>query len=244
MRLIHILATAKRVFSQLLHDRRTLALLILVPPMLLTILKYVFQGEEQLFNNLAPILLGVFPLIIMFLVTSIATLRERSRGTLDRLMTLPIAKFDIVLGYMLAFSVVALVQVSITCFVLFGIFDVTIAGDIWIILIVAILSALLGTAAGLFASAFAQSEFQAVQFMPAFIFPQLLTCGLFIDRDKMSDFMQVFSDFMPLSYCVDATKEAVLHNSWSAELTSNVLVVVAFIVGFLVLSIVSIKRLD
>lgn len=244
MKTSHILATAGRVFSQLLHDHRTLALLLLVPPVLIAILKYTFEGEEQVFSNIAPILLGIFPLIMMFLVTSIATLRERSRGTLDRLMTLPIAKFDIILGYMLAFSTVALVQVGITCLVLFGFFDVAIVGDIWVVLVVAVLSALLGTSAGLFASAFAQSEFQAVQFMPAFIFPQLLTCGLFVARDKMGEFLQVFSDFMPLSYCVDATKEAVRNSGWSSGLTGDVLVVGIFIVGFLALSIVSIKRID
>jgi ABC-2 type transport system permease protein len=181
---------------------------------------------------------------MMFLVTSIATLRERSRGTLDRLMTLPVAKVDILLGYMIAFSVVALVQVSITCLVMFGFLDVSITGDIWIVLLVAILSALLGTSAGLFASAFAQSEFQAVQFMPAFIFPQLLTCGLFVVRDKMADWLQWISDFLPLTYCVDATKEAVKYSDWSSDLTKDILIMVAFIVGFVVLSVVSIKRLD
>jgi ABC-2 type transport system permease protein len=221
-----------------------MALLLLVPPILITILKYVFDGDERLFNSIAPVLLGIFPLIMMFLVTSIATLRERSRGTLDRLMTLPVAKVDILLGYMIAFSVVALVQVSLTCLVMFSFLDVSIAGDIGTVLLVAVLSALLGTSAGLFASAFAQSEFQAVQFMPAFIFPQLLTCGLFTVRDKMADFLQWMSDFLPLTYCVDATKEAVLHSDWSSTLTNDILVMVAFIVGFVALSVVSIKRLD
>jgi ABC-2 type transport system permease protein len=244
MNIFSTLATAKRVLIQLSHDHRTMGLLILVPPLLITILKYVFDGDAKVFNNIAPVLLGIFPLIMMFLVTSIATLRERSRGTLDRLMTLPIAKVDILLGYMLAFSLVALVQVSITCLVMFGFLDVSITGDIWIVLLVAILSALLGTSAGLFASAFAQSEFQAVQFMPAFIFPQLLTCGLFIARDRMADFLHWISDFLPLTYCVDATKDAVLYSDWTSDLTSSILIMVTFIVGFVFLSVVSIKRLD
>ena len=244
MNIFSTFATTKRVLSQLVHDHRTMALLLLVPPLLLTILKYVFDGEERMFNSIAPVLLGIFPLIMMFLVTSIATLRERSRGTLDRLMTLPVAKVDILLGYMIAFSVVALVQVSITCLVMFGLLDVAITGDIWVVLLVAVLSALLGTSAGLFASAYAQSEFQAVQFMPAFIFPQLLTCGLFMARDKMADWLQWISDFLPLTYCVDATKEAVLYEQWSSDLTKDILIMVAFIVGFVILSVVSIKRLD
>lgn len=237
------LATAKRVMVQLLHDKRTIALLMLVPPLLLTLLRYVFE-DERLFSNLAPTLLGIFPLIMMFLITSIATLRERTSGTLDRLMTLPMSKADIVVGYMAAFSVVALVQVSLASLVLFGLFDVNIVGDIPVVLTTAILSALLGTAAGLFASAFARSEFQAIQFMPAFIFPQLLTCGLFIDRDKMAGFLQVFSDFMPLTYCVEATKEAIASSGWSEALSGNVLIIGLFIAGFIILSVLSIKRLD
>lgn len=244
MRINSILATTKRVLTQLSHDRRTIALLVLVPPLLMTIMKYVFEGEDRVFSNLAPVLLGVFPLIIMFLITSIGTLRERSSGTLDRLMTLPLAKIDILLGYMLAFSLVAIIQVSITCAVMFGLLDVTIVGDIYIVLLVAVLSALLGTSVGLFVSAFAHTEFQAVQFMPAFILPQLLICGLFVARDGMSDTLRWISDLVPLTYCVEATKEAILHSSWTEALTGDIVVMVLFIVGFVALSVVSIKRLD
>ena len=239
-----LFATTKRTLLQLLHDRRTLALLIVVPPALITILKYVFDGSHMVFNGVAPILLGMFPLTMMFLVTSIATLRERSSGTLDRLMTLPVGKFDILGGYMLAFSLLALIQVSITCVVTFGVLNVEIVGDIRNVILVAVLSALLGTAAGLFASAFAKSEFQAVQFMPAFIFPQLLTCGLFTARENMAEFLQKISDFLPLTYCVEATKQAVFHSGWSGDLTKYTLIMAAFIVGFMIFGVLSIRRVD
>jgi len=244
MNIFSTFATAKRVLIQLSHDYRTMSLLMIIPPALMTILKYTFDGDGRTFNNVGPVLLGIFPLIMMFLVTSIVTLRERSWGTLDRLMTLPVAKADILLGYMLAFSLVALVQVSIACLVMFGFLGVTVIGDIWVVLFVAVLSALIGTSAGLFASAFAQSEFQVVQFVPAFIFPQLLTCGLFVARDRMADFLKLISDFLPLTYCVDTTKEAILNASWTNTLTNNIVVMVSFIIGFVALSVVSIKRLD
>ena len=141
-----ILATAQRVLRQLGHDRRTLALLFLLPLVLLTILKYVFQNEPVMFNQLAPMLLGIFPMIIMFLITSIATLRERTSGTLDRLMTLPIAKLDFILGYALAFSLLALVQASLTSVVMMGLLKVTVLGGTWPTLIGAVLAAFLGTA--------------------------------------------------------------------------------------------------
>jgi ABC-2 type transport system permease protein len=166
-------ATAGRVLRQLSHDKRTIALIFLLPCMLLVLVKYIFQNEAELFNQFAPMVLGIFPLIIMFLVTSIATLRERTLGTLDRLMTSPMGKLDFVLGYAIAFSLLALVQACLASFVVIGLLDVPVAAGALPVLIGAVLAAFLGTAFGLFTSAFASSEFQAVQFLPAFIFTQL-----------------------------------------------------------------------
>ena len=180
------LATSKRVLGQLRHDRRTLILVFIVPPVLLTILKYVFQGEPRVFNSIAPMLLGIFPMIMMFLITSIVTLRERSSGTLNRLMTMPISKADFIFGYALAFCLLGLVQALISGGVMLGLLHVTVLGGTFPTMLVAVLAAFLGTALGLFTSAFARSEFQAVQFLPAFIFPQLLVCGLFVARTDMA----------------------------------------------------------
>src|SRR5664279_973299 len=104
------LATAGRVLRQLRHDPRTIALLIIVPCGLMVLLRYVFDTKTA-FNSLAPALLGIFPFTMMFLVTSITTLRERTSGTLERLMTTPLGKLDLLLGYAIAFGTVALVQV-------------------------------------------------------------------------------------------------------------------------------------
>ncbi len=228
------LATAVRVLQQLSHDKRTLALVLLVPSVLLTILKYVFQSDSALFNNLAPMILGIFPLVLMFIVTSITTLRERTIGTLDRLMTFPIAKLDIMLGYALAFAVLAFAQASLASAVVLGLLGVTVLGGTLPVLVSAVAAALLGTALGLFMSAFATSEFQAVQFMPAFIFPQLLTCGLFVARDHMARALQWFADCMPLTYSVDAMKQVTTHASWTTTLTRDLVVVVG--VGIVVLA--------
>ncbi|HXH26584.1 MAG TPA: ABC transporter permease [Candidatus Acidoferrum sp.] len=235
-------ATTKRVLTQLRHDPRTLALLFLVPPLLMTLLKYVFDGKAQLFDAIAPMLLGIFPLTMMFLITSIATLRERSSGTLDRLMTMPIAKLDFILGYAIAFSLVALVQALITGTVMLEVLQVTVAGGALPTLLGAVLAALLGTSLGLFASAFARSEFQAVQFMPAFLFPQFLTCGLLVARDQMATPLQWFANIMPLSYSVDAMKQVTSHADWSSDLTHDFIVVVAFAAGALILAATTIRR--
>jgi ABC-2 type transport system permease protein len=238
------LAVTGRVLRQLRHDPRTLALLFVVPPVLLTIFKYVFQNESAVFGQIAPMLLGVFPMVIMFLITSIATLRERSEGTLDRLMTMPMSKLDFILGYALAFSVVATLQSSITAGVMLGLLQVTVLGGTLATMIGAIIAALLGTALGLLASAFARSEFQAVQFMPAFLFPQLLTCGLFVDRAQMAKPLQWFADVMPLTYSVDAMKQVTLHATWTSTHTKDLLIVIAFTLGALILGSVTIRRQD
>ncbi len=235
------LATSRRVLTQLRHDKRTLGMLFVVPPVLITVLKYVFQNDV-VFDGLAPMLLGIFPMILMFLITSIATLRERTNGTLERLMTMPMGKLDFILGYAVAFAVVALAQALIATGVMLGLLQVTVMGGTLPTLIGAVLAALLGMALGLFVSAFASTEFQAVQFMPAFIFPQLLVCGLFVARNNMSQVLQWLADVFPLTYSVDAMKQITAHAGWSGTLTRDLLVVLAYAIAALILGSLTIRR--
>ncbi len=235
-------ATAGRVLGQLRHDPRTVVLLFILPPVLLTLFKYVFHDQEKVFDNIAPMLLGIFPMIMMFLITSIATLRERRSGTLERLMTMPVSKLDYVLGYALAFSVVALLQAIITSGVLLYMLNVSVAGGALATIVGAVAAALLGTALGLFASAFARTEFQAIQFMPAFIFPQLLICGLFVARDHMADLLQWIANIMPLTYSVDLMKQVTTAADWTSVHTGDLLVVLGFTIAALVLGSITIRR--
>jgi len=236
------LATAHRALLQLRRDKRTLALLFIVPPLLLYILRYVFDNEPRVFSSIAPMLLGIFPMVMMFLVTSIATLRERRSGTLERLMTMPVSRFDFVFGYALAFSLVAALQASIACWVLLGVMGVTVAGGVGATLVGAMAAALLGTSLGLLFSAFASTEFQAVQFMPAVLFPQLLVCGLFIPIDKMADPLQWLANIMPLTYSVDAMKQVADHTDWTATHTHDLLIIVGVSLVALILGALTIRR--
>lgn len=236
------LAVAKRVLTQLSHDHRTMALVFVVPPVLLTVLKYVFQNTFGLFDGLAPMLLGIFPMIMMFLITSIATLRERTSGTLDRLMTMPLSKLDFILGYAIAFGLIALLQAAVTSAAMLGLLGVTVAGGTLATIVGAVASGLLGTSLGLFTSAFARSEFQAVQFMPAFIFPQLLTCGLFVAREQMAKPLQWFADIMPLTYSVDSLKQITINTNWTSTLTRDLIIVACFVVAALILGSMTIRR--
>jgi ABC-2 type transport system permease protein len=198
------LATSARVLGQLRRDRRTLAMVFLVAPALLVLFKYIFDNQPQTFDRIGAPMIGLFPLIMMFLITSIAMLRERTSGTLERLMSLPLAKLDLLLGYALAFALLAAIQGAITGAVAFWALDVQVDGPAWAVVLLAIANALLGMALGLFLSAFAGTEFQAVQFMPAFLFPQILLAGLLISRARMPDALQVVSDVLPITYAYDA----------------------------------------
>jgi len=198
------LATAARVLRQLRRDRRTLVLVLGVPALLLMIFRYVFDGQPMTFDRVGPPMVGIFPLVSMFLVTSIAMLRERTSGTLERLMSLPLGKLDLLAGYGIAFALVAVVQACVVSAIAFGPLGLHVDGPRGLVGALAVANAVLGTSLGLLASAFAQTEFQAVQFMPALVFPQILLCGLFVSRDAMAAWLRAISDVMPLTYAYDA----------------------------------------
>lgn len=235
-----MLATANRVLTQLRHDPRTIALMVLVPSLLMTMLRYVFDSAT-VFSRTAPALLGFFPFLLMFLVTSITTLRERSSGTLERLLTTPMAKLDLLVGYALAFSLVALVQVALAVAVSIWL-GLDLVGAVWALVLVALLDALLGVALGLFASAFARTEFQAVQFMPIVVLPQLLVCGLFQPRAGMADVLRWFSNAMPLSYAVESLRRVAATSSLDETYLRGALVLAGSALLALALAAATLRR--
>jgi ABC-2 type transport system permease protein len=234
-------AVARRVLTQLRRDHRTVALLLVVPCVLLTLLWWMFDGDEVIFNRFGPPLLALFPFIVMFLVTSVTTLRERSSGTLERLLSMPTGKLDLLVGYALAFGTVALAQALIAVGLTVGLLGLDVAGPVWMLAVIAVLDAVLGTALGLFVSAFAQTEFQAVQFMPAVVLPQVLLCGLFVTRDALPSVLEAVSNVLPLSYAVDAMQRVTLDSGVSSEVRA-LLVLAAFAVGALDLGAATLRR--
>jgi ABC-2 type transport system permease protein len=230
------------VLTQLRNDPRTIALLLLVPPALLTLLKYAFDQSPESFQRVGGPLVGLFPFITMFLVTSITVLRERTTGTLERLMTMPLAKLDILLGYGIAFALIAIVQAVLTSVVAFGLLDLEVAGSTVLVGALAVANALLGMSLGLFVSAFAQTEFQAVQFMPAFVLPQLLLCGLFVPRDDMADVLEAVSYALPLTYAFDALDRVTSGGELGSRGTVDLVVVLAATLGSLALGAATLRR--
>lgn len=234
------LATAKRVLRQLTHDHRTMALLLLVPVFLLALVSWVFPA--QVFDRIGLSMLGVFPFITMFLVTSIATLRERQTGTLERLLSMPMRKVDFIVGYQLAFAVISLLQSLLAVGVAVLLLGLDFVGPLWMAVLVAMSVAQLGTALGLAVSALAQSEFQAVQFMPAIVIPQLFLCGLFVPREQLNEVLNPVSDVMPLSYAVDVLQRVALESTVAAETWLKLAVVWGFVVGGVIVGSLTLKR--
>ena len=235
------LATAGRVLRQLRRDHRTLALVFVVPPLLMTLFRYVFDGQPETFDRVGGPLVGIFPFSLMFVITSVTMLRERTTGTLERLMTLPLAKGDLLAGYALAFALVAAVQALVTSAVAFGLLGLDVRGSVVWVVALAVANALLGMALGLFASAFAQTEFQAVQFMPAFVLPQVLLCGLLVPRERMATLLEWISLALPLTWAYEGLREAV-EGGAAALIARNGAIVLAVTVVALALAAATLRR--
>jgi ABC-2 type transport system permease protein len=217
-------------------------MLLALPCVLITLLWWMFRDMPgSLFDRFGPGLLALFPFIVMFLVTSVTTLRERSSGTLERLLAMPMGKLDFLGGYAAAFGLVAAVQATLAVALSVGLLGLDVTGPVWLLGLVAVIDAILGSALGLFVSAFAQTEFQAVQFMPLFVIPQILLCGLFVPRDAMPPVLHAVSNVLPLSYATDAMQTLVAGTA-TAEVWRDLAVVAGFAVAALALGAVTLRR--
>jgi ABC-2 type transport system permease protein len=236
------LAVARRVLTQIRRDHRTLAMLLVLPCLLTTLLWWMFdEMSPAMFDRFGPALLAMFPFIVMFLVTSVTTLRERSSGTLERLLAMPMGKLDFLLGYAVAFGLVAAAQATVAVAVSVGLLDLDVVGPVWLLGLVAVADAVLGTALGLLVSAFARTEFQAVQFMPLVVLPQILLCGLFVPRAALPDVLEAVSDVLPLSYAVDAMQH-LTRSASTGEVWQDLAVVAAFALAGLALGAATLPR--
>jgi ABC-2 type transport system permease protein len=242
-------AIAARVLQQLRRDPRTLAMLLVLPCLILALLWWMFRDTAggTGFDSLGPPLLALIPFVVMFLVTSVTTLRERSSGTLERLLAMPTGKGDFLGGYALAFGLVAAVQSLLAVLLSVGLLGLDVSGPGWMLVVVAVADAVLGSALGLFVSAFARTEFQAVQFMPALVIPQILLCGLFVPRDEMPPVLEAISSVLPLSYAVDAmtavaTTTSTAFGGVDGSVWSDLVVVVGFALAGLGLGAATLRR--
>jgi ABC-2 type transport system permease protein len=225
-------ASTSRILRQLRHDPRTVALLIVVPVLLMGLVYAMYDGTPAV-SQILLIMLGIFPFVIMFLITSIAMLRERTSGTLERLMTTRTGKGDLLFGYGIAFGGAAAAQAVVASACAYWLYGMQTAGSAGLVVVIAVLTALLGVGLGLACSALARTEFQAVQMLPVVVIPQILLCGLFVPRDQMAGWMSALSDVMPLSYAVEALQDV----GANAEPTSTFWIDLAVVGGCVILGL-------
>jgi ABC-2 type transport system permease protein len=241
-------ATTIRILEQLKADHRTVGMIVAVPALLMTLLYFIYQNypgapnQPKLFDHVAISMLGILPFVLMFLITAIAMQRERASGTLERLMTTPLAKLDLLAGYGSAFSIAAAVQAAVACAVTFGFLGLTSQGSIALVILVAMVDAALGVALGLLASAFARTEFQAVQFMPIIVLPQFFLCGLLVPRNLLPGWLEAISNVLPLSYAVDALNQVSSQTGATGQMWRDLAVVAGFAIVALCLAAATLRR--
>jgi ABC-2 type transport system permease protein len=242
------LATTGRILRQLAGDHRSVAMIVVVPSLIITLMYFMFRdvphrpGAPSPFDNACLIMLGVFPLIVMFLITSITMQRERVSGTLERILTTPLRRLDLLAAYGSAFSIAAAAQATLACVISFWLLGLTTAGSPGLVFVIAIINAVLGVGLGLLCSAFARTEFQAVQFMPVVVAPQLLLCGIIVPRDVLPAWLQWISNVMPASYALEALREVGAHRDLTATAARDIAVVIAFAVLALCLAAATLRR--
>ncbi|MBI2697791.1 MULTISPECIES: ABC transporter permease [Mycobacterium] len=241
-------ATTARILRQLAADHRSVAMILLVPSLVITLMYFMFEnvphrpGTPTPFNAACLVMLGLFPLLLMFLITSITMQRERASGTLERILTTPLRRLDLLAAYGTAFSIAAAAQAILACLVSFWLLGLSTAGSPLWVFVIAIINAVLGVGLGLLCSAFARTEFQAVQFMPVVVVPQLLLAGVIVPRSAMPDWLHWLSDVMPASYALEALQQVGAHTGLTATTVRDMVIVLSFALASMCLAAATLRR--
>ncbi|MEF8825651.1 MAG: ABC transporter permease [Halapricum sp.] len=218
---------ARRILRSLRGDRRTLALVIVVPAFLIFLLSEVFARPEPV----APILLGVFVFFLTYILTAIGFLRERTAGTLERVLVAPISRTGLVLGYILGYGVLATIQSLVLLLAAVAFLEVTFANGVTLFVVIELLGAFTALGIGIVLSLFAENEFQAIQFIPVVITPQVILGGTFMSVDELPTYLEYPARAMPITYLIEAMDYVVLDQGTAGEFWIAIAVLVGFVVA-------------
>lgn len=236
------LAIALRIVRQVRRDHRSLALIIVAPVVVMSLVGFSFFERREILDNVAPALLAVFAFFFVFILTGVSFLRERAQGTLERLLTTPVSRADILLGYLLGFLLFATVQTLVILLFTVWILQVEYRGDLWQVMVLLLTVTVVGVNLGIFISTFARNEFQVVQFIPLVLAPQIFLSGLILPVEELPGLFQAASSVLPLTYAVEGLREIMLRGGGLGDVVRELAVLLAFAVGLLVLASATVRR--
>jgi ABC-2 type transport system permease protein len=227
-----VLMTVQKALQELAPQTRSLQLKT----------TYLHGSEDmELFDNFGPVLIGFFVFFFVFLIAGVSFLRERTGGTLERLLATPLRRWEIVAGYVIGFGIFTTFQASLISWFAVDILDMMMEGSFVYVLLITFLLAMTALTLGTLLSAFANNELQMMQFIPLVVVPQIFFSGLF-NLDTMAEWLRSLSVVMPLTYGADALREIMIRgNGWN-EIAKDVYVLLGFAVLFMILNVVALKK--
>ncbi len=237
----NMITIARRSIQQLARDHRTIALIIIVPLVIASLIG-VSIPDKRMLNQTLPALLAMLILFFGFLLSGISFLRERSQGTRERLMASPVSRADIIVGYLMGFLLFAIIQTLVLFFYTVYVIDVDFQGSLWQVLLFQVLIGILAVCLGIFLSAFARNEFQMVQFIPLIIVPQVFICGVIFPVETLPDWLQWIAKFLPLTYGVDGIRAMMLEGKGLLEVGKEIAVLAGYAIALMTLAGISLRR--
>ncbi|EJQ95043.1 ABC transporter permease [Bacillus cereus] len=197
--------------------------------------------DITMFDGLGPVLIGFFTFFFVFILSGVSFVRERLSGTLERLLSTPVRRWEIVVGYIIGFGIFAFIQSIIIVSFSVYILDLYVAGSIWLTLLITCMLSLTALTLGTFLSAYANNEFQMIQFIPLVIIPQVFFSGLF-PMESMNTWLQMLGKLFPLTYGADAMRQVMIRNQGFTEITLDLTVLLLFSLLFAVGNIFALKK--
>ncbi|MDA1919396.1 ABC transporter permease [Bacillus cereus group sp. BcHK140] len=194
-----------------------------------------------MFDGLGPVLIGFFTFFFVFILSGVSFVRERLSGTLERLLSTPIKRWEIVVGYIIGFGIFAFIQSIIIVSFSVYILDLYVAGSIWLTLLITCMLSLTALTLGTFLSAYANNEFQMIQFIPLVIVPQIFFSGLF-PIESMNKWLQMLGKLFPLTYGADAMRQVMIRNQGFTEIALDLTVLLLFSILFAVGNVFALKK--
>jgi ABC-2 type transport system permease protein len=236
------LAIAARIAREIRRDRRSLALIIGAPIIVMSLIGFSFQDQKSVLNEVAPALIATMAMFFVFVLTGISFLRERSQGTLERLLSTAVSRSDLLIGYLTGFLIFALAQSIIILMYTLFVVDVDYAGKIWDIIAILLIVTIASVSMGIFISTFAKNELQVVQFIPLLIAPQIFLSGMILPTSQLPKYFQVVSGALPLTYVNRALRDIILRGASLTDVSTEITVLILFAVGMLTAAAITVRK--